>query len=167
MDPKIAPDKLLPNKGDHNCFGCGPANPSGLQMTFYADETTVTSKVIVPDHLCGWNNLVHGGVLSTILDEIMSWTTIYLLKQVPMTKSISVEFIKPVYIGCPLKIQGRVLDKISHREALLEGKILNEDDVCCAKATGTFAIFSPAVARRLQITDSESLKWFERIFNLT
>ena len=58
----------LPNRRDHNCFGCSPVNASGLQMTFYANETAVFSKVTVPEHLCGWNNLVHGGVLSTILD---------------------------------------------------------------------------------------------------
>jgi uncharacterized protein (TIGR00369 family) len=126
----------------------------------------VTSTVTVPQHLCGWNNLVHGGVLSTILDEIMSWATIHLLKQVPMTKSISIDFIKPVYVANPLKVQGRVLDKISRREALMEGSIFNADDECCAKATGTFAIFSPAVAKRLQITDDESLRWFEQVFGL-
>ena len=156
----------LPNNRDHSCFGCSPLNPSGLQMTFYTNETAVYSKVTVPEHLCGWNNLVHGGVLSTILDEIMSWATIYLLKQVPMTKSISVDFLKPVYVGNPLKAEGTVLDKKGKHEALMEGRIYNKDDVCCAKATGTFAVFSPAVAKRLHITDSESLKWFGRIFNL-
>ena len=166
MDPNTTVHKLLPNRGDHNCFGCGPANPSGLRMIFYAEETAITSKVTVPQHLCGWNNLVHGGVLSTMLDEIMSWATIYLLKQVPMTKSISVDFIKPVYVDRPLKVQGKVLDKVNHREALLEGRIFNEADVCCAKATGTFAIFSPAVAKRLKITDSKSIEWFEEMFKL-
>jgi hypothetical protein len=48
----------------------------------------------------------------------------------------------------------------------MEGNIFNADDACCAKATGTFAIFSPAVAKRLQITDNESLRWFERVFKL-
>lgn len=166
MDRKKTAYKQLPKNEGHNCFGCSPSNPSGLQMSFWANETSVTSTVTVPEHLCGWNNLVHGGVLSTILDEIMSWATIHLLKQVPMTKSISIDFIKPVYVGNPLKVHGRVLEKISRREALMEGKILNADNVCCAKATGTFAIFSPAVAKRLQITDNESLKWFEQVFKL-
>ncbi len=156
----------LPNRGDHNCFGCSPVNTSGLRMTFYTDEAAVYSKLVVPHHLCGWNNLVHGGVLTTIMDEIMSWATIYLLKRIPMTKSISVDFLKPVYVGNPLKAEGTVLDKKGKHEALMEGRIYNKDDVCCARATGTFAVFSPAVAKRLSITDSESLKWFERIFNL-
>jgi acyl-coenzyme A thioesterase PaaI-like protein len=100
------------------------------------------------------------------MDEIMSWATIYLLKQVPMTKSISVDFLKPVYVGNSLKAEGTVLEKKGKHEALMEGRIYNKDEVCCARATGTFAVFSPAVAKRLSITDSESLKWFEEIFDL-
>lgn len=158
--------KQLPNNRDHNCFGCSPVNSSGLQMTFYTNESAVYSNTTVPGHLCGWNNLVHGGVLTTIMDEIMSWAAIYLLKQVPMTKSITVDFLKPVYVRSPLKAEGIILDKKGKREALMQGRIYNQDDVCCAQANGIFAVFSPAVAKRLQITDSESLKWFQRIFNL-
>ena len=156
----------LPNRGDHNCFGCSPVNTSGLQMKFYTNEAAVYSKLVVPGHLCGWNNLVHGGVLTTIMDEIMSWATIYLLKRVAMTKSISVDFLKPVYVGNPLRAEGTVLKNKGKHEALMEGCLYNKDEVCCAKASGTFAVFSPAVAKRLSITDSESLKWFERIFEL-
>ena len=135
-------------------------------MKFYTNEAAVYSYLIVPDHLCGWNNLVHGGVLTTIMDEIRSWAAIYLLKQVPMTKSIRVDFLKPVYVGNSLKAEGTVLERKGKHEALMQGQIFNEDEVCCARATGTFAVFSPAVAKRLSITDSESLKWFEQIFNL-
>ena len=156
----------LPNPGDHNCFGCSPVNKSGLQMTSYTNETAVYSKVTVPEHLCGWNNLVHGGVLTTILDEIMSWSAIYLLKRVTMTKSMTVDFLKPVYVGNLLKAEGTVSEQKGKQEALMEGRIYNEDDVCCATATATFAVFSPAVAKRLSITDDQSLKWFEQIFDL-
>ena len=166
MDRKPTSLKPLSNNRDHNCFGCSPTNPSGLQMSFLAGDSSVTSHVTVPEHLCGWNKLVHGGVLSTILDEIMSWAAIHLLKQIPMTKSISVDFIKPVYVGHPLNVEGRVLEKIGRRDALMEGKILNANDECCTRATGTFAIFSPAVAKRLKITDTKSLHWFEQVFGL-
>ena len=160
-------NSVLPNRGDHNCFGCSPVNTSGLQMEFYTNEAAIYSKLVVPDHLCGWNNLVHGGVLTTIMDEIMSWATIYLLKRVPMTKSISVDFLKPIYVGNPLKAVGTVLEKKGKHEALMQGRIYNKDEVCCARATGTFAVFSPAVAKRLSITDDDSLKWFEEIFELS
>ena len=109
--------KHLPNREAHYCFGCSPANPSGLQMKFYTQDSSVYSRLKVPDHLCGWDRLVHGGVISTILDEIMSWSGIYLLKQITMTKSMTVDFIKPVYINSDLKAEGKVLEKIGRHEA--------------------------------------------------
>jgi len=57
---------------DHNCFACGPANPHGLHMTFQSNGKVVMSHLSVPDHLRGWNNMVHGGIISTILDEVMA-----------------------------------------------------------------------------------------------
>ena len=73
--------RALPNRPDHNCFGCSATNPSGLQMKFYTDEVLVFSWLTLPAHLSGWSNLVHGGVISTILDEIMSWTALCMLNK--------------------------------------------------------------------------------------
>ena len=89
---------------------------------------------------------------------------VLLLKDNGLVKTVG--FKKPVYVGDSLSIEGTVSDKLGRHEALMEGRIYKEDDVCCASATGTFAVFSPAVAKRLSITDNESLKWFEQIFNL-
>ena len=103
--------RRLPNSTAHYCFGCSPVNPSGLQMKFSASRDTVFSNVTIPDHLCGWSNIAHGGVLTTILDEIMSWSALHFLKRITMTKSMNIEFIKPVYIQQSLKAEGRVLEK--------------------------------------------------------
>ena len=156
----------LPNRETHYCFGCSPANPSGLQMKFYTKDSSVFSRLTVPDHLCGWDRLVHGGVISTILDEIMSWTGIYLLKQITMTKSMTVDFIKPVYINSDLKAEGKVLEKIGRHEALLAGSLYNAEGTLCARAKANFVIFSPAVAKRMGIARKEHLEWFEEIYNL-
>ncbi len=61
---------------DAHCFGCSQKNPHGLKMRFYTDDTALYSWLNVPTHLCGWDGIVHGGVLSTILDEIMGWSAI-------------------------------------------------------------------------------------------
>ena len=158
--------KHLPNGETHYCFGCSPANPSGLQMKFYTKDSSVFSRLTVPGHLCGWDRLVHGGVISTILDEIMSWTGIYLLKQITMTKSMTVDFLKPVYINSELKAEGKVLEKISKHEALLEGSLYNEGGTLCARSKANFVIFSPAVAKRLGIAREEHIQWFEEICNI-
>ena len=158
--------KHLPNSATHHCFGCSPVNSSGLQMNFYTNDSAVFSDVTVPKHLCGWNNLIHGGVLSTILDEIMSWAAIYLLKRITLTKSMTIDFLKPVYIDHALKVEGKVLELKGKHEAVMEGTLSNSDGTICTRSTANFAIFSPAVAKRLGIADEEHLDWFERIYNI-
>jgi len=156
----------LPNSSDHYCFGCSPVNPSGLQMNFFADQDTVFSEVTIPEHLCGWSNIAHGGVLTTILDEIMSWAALHFIKRITMTKSMNIEFIKPVYIHNPLKAEGKVREITGKHDAVMEGILYDEKGVACAKSTANFAVFSPKVAKRFGIADDNSLKFFANVFGI-
>jgi uncharacterized protein (TIGR00369 family) len=156
----------LPNSSDHYCFGCSPVNPSGLQMNFFADRDTVFSNVTIPEHLCGWSNIAHGGVLTTILDEIMSWAALHFIKRITMTKSMNIEFIKPVYIRNPLKAEGKVLEITGKHDVVMEGILYNDKGVACAKSTANFAVFSPKVAKRFGIADDNSLNFFANVFGI-
>ena len=158
--------QYLPNSGDHNCFGCSPSNPSGLQMKFFADGDKVFSNVTIPDHLCGWSNIAHGGVITTILDEIMSWAALHFLKRITMTKSMQIEFIKPVYIHRQLRAEGKVLEVIGKHDAVMEGILYSDNTVICARSTANFSIFSPKVAKRFGIADDDSLKFFQNVFGI-
>jgi uncharacterized protein (TIGR00369 family) len=148
---------------DSNCFACGSINSCGLQMQFYSHEQSVISWLSVPNHLCGWDNLIHGGVISTILDETMSWTAIYLLKKIILTKSMTVDFMKPIYVGTKLKAEGMVSKRINKREASMEGFIYNDAGVLCAKSRGTYVLFEAKVAKKLNIMSAEALRGFEPI----
>jgi uncharacterized protein (TIGR00369 family) len=159
--------RLLPNMENHRCFGCGPANAHGLRMQFYGDGDSVCSWVKVPSHLCGWDNLVHGGVLSTILDEIMGRAIIYLLQSLGLTRNMSIDFLKPVFIGREIQVRGRILDVTNGREARVEGTIANGNGELCARATGTFILFPPEKIRKLGIVADDVLDWFERTIRKT
>jgi uncharacterized protein (TIGR00369 family) len=156
----------LPNSTNHYCFGCSPVNPAGLRMKFFANQDAVFSSVTIPDHLCGWSNIAHGGVITTILDEIMSWAALHFLKRITMTKSMNIEFIKPVYIRNPLRAEGRVQTVNGKHDAVMEGILYNDNGDACAKSTANFAIFSPKVAKRFGIADDTSLKFFENVFGI-
>ena len=155
--------KQLPNRDDHNCFGCGPSNTHGLQMKFFTDDRSVFSWLKIPDHLCGWDNIVHGGIISTVLDEIMSWSAIYLLKKLILTKSMTIEFIKPIYVGMNLKTEGFVSERKSDREALMQGHIYDSNDVLCAKSTGTYVLLKPEYPKKFNMMSEDALKDFEPI----
>jgi len=133
-------------------------------MRFLTDGEAVYSRLKVPEHLCGWSNIVHGGVLTTIMDEVMSWSAIHLLTRIALTQSMTVEFIKPVQVGGELEAQARVRETNGKNDAVTEGVICDPKGDVCARASAAFKVFSPAVARRLGIADEASIQWFEKIF---
>ena len=149
--------KKLCVQDDHMCFACGPANPAGLQMQLFADPKSVVSRLVVPDHLRGWSDLVHGGVISTILDEIMSWGAIHLLKKIILTKSMTVDFLKPVRIGQTLRAVSRIIE-IQKNQAVMEGLLYSEPDTLCARSRGEFALLKPKVALRMGIVSEDELQ---------
>ena len=105
-------------------------------MEFYTNGQTVASWITIPPHLSGWSNLAHGGILFTALDEIMGRTMIYLLQRFILTKSMTIEYLKPVPHGRELKVEGRILEVRSEREAVAEGIIINDAGEVCTRATG-------------------------------
>lgn len=145
----------LPNGGSHNCFACSPRNAYGLQMQFFTHRESVYSWVTVPEHLCGYTNVVHGGVVSTLLDEIMGWAGIYILKKLTMTKTMTIDIMKAVYVGEPLRLEARVLGLEGKREALVEGLLFNSAEELCAKSTGSFTLLTPKLAERLNVMSKE------------
>jgi uncharacterized protein (TIGR00369 family) len=145
---------------DAHCFGCSQRNSHGLKMKFYTDETTLYSWLSVPPHLCGWEGIIHGGVLSTMLDEIMGWSAIYTLRQVVMTKSMTIDYLRPVYIEDKLRVEGKVVEKVSDREVIIEGKLYKEGDVLCAQTRGTFAVFTTSAIKRMKIMPQEVIDSF-------
>ena len=148
----------LPVNDDHTCFACGPANPHGLHMNFLTDGEVVFSQLTVPGHLRGWNNMVHGGVISTILDEVMSWAAIHLIKSIIVTRTMSVDFLKPVFIDQQLRAEARITEIRSRKEALLESQLYNHEKVLCASARGSFALLKPKVAEKLGIAGAEEIR---------
>jgi len=53
------------------CFLCGRENHLGLKMEWYnnLEKNVVEGEVIVPEHFNGYPGIVHGGIVSAILDE--------------------------------------------------------------------------------------------------
>ena len=155
----------LPSRENHACFGCGPANPCGLRMKFFTDGTSVFTELKVPEHTSGWKNLVHGGVITTILDEVMGWSAIYSLKRFVLTKTISIEFLKPAFVGERIRAEGSLIELRGEREAVLGSSLFDAAGNLCARGRGVFAVFAPEAAMDRGIINEEARADLERIFN--
>ncbi len=157
----------LPAIEDNHCFGCGERNEHGLHMEFYTDKSRVFSWLTVPDYMCGWDSIVHGGIVSTVLDEIMSWTTIYFTSRFIFTKNASIDYLKPVRAGDELVAEGRVLETVSPRRAVTEGKIYDSAGNECAISRGTFALFTLEDLKKRGMVTPKVLTIFDTFFRAT
>lgn len=155
LEPTVGKLKELPNTDTHNCFACSPVNASGLQMKFFTDDKRLFSKVIIPRHMGGWNRIAHGGIVSTILDETMGWAGIYLLEQLTLTKTMTIDFIKAVLVGEELRSEAWVQERVGKREAVINAAIYNANNEVCAESKSIFTMLTLALARRMHLTDAE------------
>ena len=75
---------------DHKCFCCSTRNPIGLNLTFwYDDETkTVETSWLAHEFYQGYTGVLHGGIQSTLMDEIASWCIYILLETAGDRKSV-------------------------------------------------------------------------------
>ena len=58
---------------DHNCFACGAENPIGMRLHIEIGEGTARASWQAGDDYVGWSDKVHGGIIATLLDEVMAW----------------------------------------------------------------------------------------------
>ena len=143
---------------DKECFACGPENPHGLKMCFESNGGQIRSKVSMKQAFRGWSNLIHGGILSTMLDETMSWTVINFTRKFMLTRSMTVTFKKPVRVGAVITVTGYIKEQSSERNALVVAEIHDEDDDLCATAEGDFALFSKEHFLRMEIMPEEDIE---------
>jgi uncharacterized protein (TIGR00369 family) len=137
-------DKRLPLKKPEGqyCFACGTANPIGLNLHFYSIEDIVCSDVTLERVHEGWESMAHGGIVSTILDEIMSWAVMYSKKSLFVTRKMNIKYIRPVFIGVPLMAKGRVSDSSEHPKVKVRGELVDNQGRLLARSLGEFVLLS-------------------------
>lgn len=142
--PENAAEHLTPfaHQASNRCFGCGPANPSGLHLEFQlAPDLSVVCIAQVTDHFEGHPGYLHGGVIATLLDEAMS-KSVRARNALAMTRELKVEYLRPVPSCTPIRIEGRVV-KHEGRKYWAEAVILDEHRTRLAHGSGVFIEIKP------------------------
>ena len=88
-----------------NCFVCGDLNPGGLKAKFFFDGQKAYTEITTDSRFEGYKGIYHGGVLSSLLDEIMI-KAILANERFAVTAEMTVRFLLPVKIGEKLSITG-------------------------------------------------------------
>ena len=134
----------------HACFGCGDQNPIGLQMPLRHGEGGVCwSEMEIPERFQGWEGIVHGGVISTLLDEVMVWSLVD-RDLWGVTARITVNFKKPVMVGRRIRAEGWIV-AVRRRLVDTAGRIIDvETGIELATAEATMVGADEAKKEQLQ-----------------
>jgi len=127
----------------NNCFVCGPDNPEGMQLKFTLDEArqTFVCHFRLGNRYTGPPGHCHGGIIASILDDAMG--KVNKLRQViALTREMTVEYLKPVPLHQPLRVEGREI-KVEGRTHINAAEILNEDNQVLARSRGIFIAIDP------------------------
>jgi uncharacterized protein (TIGR00369 family) len=82
--------------------------------------------------------MAHGGIISTLLDEVMAWTIMYFKRVFFVTRKMEIKYVRPVLIGMPLTVKGRMMKDRKTPYIGAVADILDSKNQLLARATGEF-----------------------------
>jgi acyl-coenzyme A thioesterase PaaI-like protein len=89
----------------HHCFACGTLNEHGLGIVLHVDAARAWTELTLEPRFQGWDGIAHGGIVSTILDEVMAWSLAG-SDNWGLTARMTVTFRRPVPLETPLRADG-------------------------------------------------------------
>ena len=94
----------------HACFACGELNAHGLHLVLHvAGDTCWTELTLLPDFQ-GWEGIAHGGIVATILDEVMGWA-LAAADAWGYTAKMAIEYKRPVPVGARIRGEGWLVER--------------------------------------------------------
>lgn len=133
----------------HHCFACGTLNEHGMGLVLHVEPNRCWTELTYEQRFEGWDGIAHGGILCTILDEVMAWSLVG-EDNWGLTARMSVEFKKAVRVGQPIRAEGwitrsrrRLVDTAAH---IVDA----ETDDILATATGLYVAADEARKRELR-----------------
>ena len=128
--------KELPHT--HSCFVCGESNPSGLKLRFETDGQGVHTHFRPQGEHIGFKGTVHGGLIATLLDEIMVWACAVRTRRFAFCAELNVRYRRPARPNEEVTAVGHLV--ANHRDRLFEARaeLMDASGAVLASATGKY-----------------------------
>jgi uncharacterized protein (TIGR00369 family) len=123
--------------GYPGCMACGKANPRGLQLDLYFSHGRVETRLCIPEYAQGFPGAAHGGILCTVLDEVMAWVAIETTGRFYVTGEMNVRFLAPAVPGEEIVAVGEIAED-KRRYLVCRGEVRSADGKVLVKAEGKF-----------------------------
>jgi acyl-coenzyme A thioesterase PaaI-like protein len=133
----------------HHCFACGTLNKSGMGLVLHVEPGRCWTELAVERRFEGWDGIAHGGIIATILDEVMAWALVG-EDNWGLTARMNVEFKRPVEVDLPIRAEGWIT-RSRRRIVDTAGRILDPaTGTELATATGVYVAAGEARKRELR-----------------
>jgi uncharacterized protein (TIGR00369 family) len=144
------PDGIPPFEfSPHNCFACGTLNAHGLGLVLHVELGRSWTELTLQPTFEGWEGIAHGGIICTILDEVMAWALVG-ADNWGVTARMSVQFRRPVLVGRPIRAEGSIA-RMRRRIVETTARLVDaETGELLATATGTYVAAGEARKRELR-----------------
>ncbi|HTQ51577.1 MAG TPA: PaaI family thioesterase [Candidatus Acidoferrales bacterium] len=122
----------------HSCFVCGESNAIGLKLRFTTDGHVVQTRFRLRAAHIGFRGVVHGGILTTVLDEIMVWACAVPTGRFAFCAELTARFLNPVRPDDEIVATGELLTNRKNRLFEAKGVLTDPSGRIYAEATGKF-----------------------------
>ncbi len=118
---------------DQHCFVCGDKNPVGLHVHFSLQDGKVKAEFIPQKIYQGYKDIIHGGIISTLLDEAMVKAA--LMHGMPaVTAEITLRFRNPLFAGEKVRVEA-YLEKINKKVLTAKAVMKKTDETVVAEGS--------------------------------
>jgi uncharacterized protein (TIGR00369 family) len=128
--------KELPHT--RSCFVCGESNASGLNLRFESDGRTVRTRFTPRGEHIGFKQVVHGGIIATVLDEIMVWACAVETRQFAFCAEMTVRYLKPLRPGEETIATGELISNRRGKIFEARAELRNSQGELLATSTGKY-----------------------------
>jgi len=122
----------------HSCFVCGESNAIGFRLRFETDGRMVQTRFCPRPEHNGFKNVMHGGLIATVLDEVMVWSCAVATRKFAYCAEFTVRFRSPVRPGEQLVAEGELTANRKGKIFEARGTLRDQSGRILAEATGKY-----------------------------
>ena len=126
---------MMPLPEFPGCFVCGKDNQRGLRLTFHAEGDGIHAAFTPDQTLAGYDDTVHGGIISALLDEAIVWAAYVATGTFGVTAELNIRYRQFLPVNMPCLIFGKMVEN-RRKVWIVKSEIVHRDGTIYATATG-------------------------------
>ena len=145
----------------YSCFGCSPANESGLRMRFTEEGDEVLCSWEPDRRFVGYGGILHGGIQATLHDEIASWVVMTKLSTSGFTERLETDFRNPVRIELGNILLKSHLERMEGNKAFIRTSLFDGAGKLGSESLATYFTLPAHIARKKMAFPEDASSFFE------